>query len=378
MSTESNTVDNKIIDTLTSLGSGTDILDQDVAARRHLLLERTFSALTIDLNNEQSARDYLHSLVADPLNDQLNRGLHLEYYGDAPSLPEAGVLVAKDDEKYAPVKTFEVLHRKLMADLKVKKCRAMTPIELHTLCSICISRHIKGVLAQHKRERLLELIKAFRQEDQIILPREIAPYLDMAQSLLSRAKVSLASVFADLRALRSQDRAGWNDLQEIDSSPESVSDHIWGAVLIASALLPEKMTEDDEKQGYSKARIIQMLMIHDLGETYLGDKPFFLKSEEDVAAEDRCMARITAISTLDVFNGILSWRRLWSELRDKSSINAEIAADIGAIESDLQMRRYLSKPKCEITDAEVRTQEFENKLETTLGKTIYTSLRQDH
>ncbi|SKA90328.1 hypothetical protein SAMN02745166_01691 [Prosthecobacter debontii] len=80
MSTDSNTVENKVIDTATSLGSGEDILDQDVAARQQLFLARTLLIQTICLNNEQSAHKYLLSILTDPLNDQLNRGFHLVHY----------------------------------------------------------------------------------------------------------------------------------------------------------------------------------------------------------------------------------------------------------------------------------------------------------
>ncbi len=292
-------------------------------------------------------------------------------------------MIEPDALDVEPLKTFEVLLEKLQTDISCGTSRPMSCVELFTLCSLCVNRHIIGKLSSNLRERLNSFLEPLKAE-QLGFPKEAWPYVEMARELISKPSISTESVFAELHALKEQPRAGWNATHDIKGipyirkcpSPESVSDHIWGTMLIASAFLPEHLTGDDGSRDYSKARIILMLMIHDLAETYLGDKPSFLKTEEDVAAEDRCMAKIIALSTLDVFSGILNWRGLWSEWRGRSSINAKIASDIDAIESYLQMRRYLLKSDCEIPDAEVWIQEVGDKLSSTMGKKIFASFRQ--
>ena len=137
------------------------------------------------------------------------------------------------------------------------------------------------MLAEHKRGRLLELIQSFRQEDNIVLPRELSPYLDMVEHLLEQTKVSVGSVFTELHALKTQNRSGWNYPHDIDGkvyqrkcdNPESVSDHIFGCILLAEVFLPDSYPPHTD---YSKTEIIRMLTIHDLSETFTGDIPFFI------------------------------------------------------------------------------------------------------
>jgi 5'-deoxynucleotidase YfbR-like HD superfamily hydrolase len=362
----------------TSAGS-----EQDLAARQQLLLERTLSISAIYLEDEKSALDYLKDLLNDPLSDNLNRGFHLEYYEDAPRLPESGILVAKDDVKFAPVKTFEVLYRKLSTDLSTKKCRAMTAVELQTLCSLCLARHVKGCLAPHKRERLLGLLMDFRNRDGIRLPSEIMPYLEMAQYVLVRENNSVGSIFAELHALKAQKRAGWNCTHSVGSkdylracdSPESVSEHIFGCVLLAEALLPESASFP----GYSKSEVIRMLIIHDVMETFTGDKPFFLKNKEDEFVENSLMKRTIALSTVPGFQGIIGWSQLWDKWKGCNGVNASIAHDIDKIESYVQLMQYLRRkePECVIEDAYLWASDVAERLDSELGKQIFASLRHD-
>lgn len=355
---------------------------KSIEDRNWLLLHRTIFISLIYLGDQQAAVSYLMQMLEHPVCDNLNRGFHLQYYQDLPHPPKSVDMIEPDALDVEPLKTFEVLLEKLQADLLHGTHRPMSCVELFTLCSLCVNRHLIGKLGQFLRERLSSFLTGLKAE-QLGFPNEAWPYIEMTRELVSKPSVSTETVFLELHALKEQPRAGWNATHKIIGNehirkcpnPESVSDHIWGAMLIASAFLPEHLSGDEDDKDYSKSRIIQMLLIHDLAETYLGDKPSFSKTEEDVAAEDRCMAKIIALSTLDVFSGILLWRGLWAEWRGKSSINAKIASDIDAIESYLQMRRYLSKPECSIPDADVWTQEVGDKLRSPLGKKIFASFR---
>lgn len=358
--------------------------DQDVASRQRLLLERTLSISAIYLEDDQAAREYLEALLSDPLSDNLNRGFHLEYYEDAPRLPDPEVMVARDNEKYRPRKTFEVLHRKLRSDLESKKCRAMTAIELHTLCSLCISRHIKGRLAQSKRDRLAQLLADFMASDTLGLPSEMAAYLEMAGHLIRQERTSVGSVFSELHGVKDQERAGWNTDHPVGDvtykrfclNPESVSDHIFGCVLLAEALLPETANYT----GYSKAEIIRMLTIHDLMEAFTKDKPFFLKNKEDDLKENRYMRRTIALATVPGFEGIAGWKPIWETWIANQTDNAKIAHDIDKIENYVQLMRYYrqNEPKCTIEDAHIWASGIAGRLDSNLGKLMFASLRHEN
>jgi len=348
--------------------------------RQRLLLERTLSISAVYLGDRSAAKAYLTALLNNPLSDDLNRGFHLEYYEDAPRIPNPEVMIARDDLEIAPSKTFEVLAKKLEADVSTKTIRAMTSIELHTLCSLCLHRHVFGRLVALKRMRLLQIITEFRRLTSPDLPAELVSYLEMVESVLQREHASIGSVFSDLHALKKRRRAGWTTVRRLGDeeferdcdAPESVSDHIWGCLLIAEAFLPEECAGEE---SYSKREILRMLLIHDLAETFTGDKPSFQKTSEDKREEDRLMRRISALSAFPSLSGMRPWRDSWSKLPHRDGINAKIACDIDTIENYWQLMQYLRTPKCIIQDAELWAADVLKDLSTEIGRQIFRSLR---
>ena len=67
--------------------------------------------------------------------------------------------------------------------------------------------------------------------------------------------------------------------------PESVAEHCWRAALMAMLLAPELPEVDS-------GRVIQMCLIHDLGEAVTGDIPTFRKTEADEVAEEQAVDRL--------------------------------------------------------------------------------------
>lgn len=62
---------------------------------------------------------------------------------------------------------------------------------------------------------------------------------------------------------------------------ESVADHSWRIALMAML-----MTGVDEFRDLDMNKVIRMCLIHDLGETFTGDIPTFLKTDADAGVED--------------------------------------------------------------------------------------------
>lgn len=66
---------------------------------------------------------------------------------------------------------------------------------------------------------------------------------------------------------------------------ESVADHSWRIALAALLL-----KDETEFADYDIARVIEMCLVHDLGEAFTGDVPAFKKTDADRATEDTLYA----------------------------------------------------------------------------------------
>lgn len=352
--------------------------------RQVLLLQRTIYISLGYLGDDFAATDYLKTILDEPAHDDLNRGFHLEYYEDAPRPAALDEMIASDNLEIEPVKTINVLLSKLSRDLLLNKARPMTCIELHTLCSLCLNRHIAGRLSEASRSALESLLKRIKINRFTAFPAEQNGYLEMAEKILSHSSYSAGEVYLELNSLKTEKRNGWNAerphggskyIRRVANS-ESVSDHILGCMRIAEMCLPELDDDPAHTVPYDKSTILLMLHIHDLSEAYTGDIPSFKKNKLDQAKEEQVMKYILSLSGLAPFAGIAKWKNAWQEYRyNKSSINAKIATEIDLIENYMQLRKYLDTQDCVIEDAEIWANEIDEGVQTKIGRSILNAFR---
>lgn len=70
-----------------------------------------------------------------------------------------------------------------------------------------------------------------------------------------------------------------------DGRRESVAEHCWRAALMALLLEPEHPEIDCR-------RVMELCLVHDLGEAITGDIPTFRKTEEDEQREERAVEQL--------------------------------------------------------------------------------------
>lgn len=108
---------------------------------------------------------------------------------------------------------------------------------------------------------------------------------------------------------------------------ESVAEHSWRTSLMAMMLLgktPEQMDLN---------KVIQMCILHDLGEALTGDIPSFWKTEQDIEKEDTALFRL-----LDTLPEPLqsSWKALFTEMLALQTEEAKLYHALDKLESVLQ------------------------------------------
>ena len=108
--------------------------------------------------------------------------------------------------------------------------------------------------------------------------------------------------------------------------PESVAEHSWRAALMALLLRGEFPALDMDK-------VVDMCLIHDLGECFTGDIPAFVKTEADRVTEDALLSRW--VGTLpEPLRGSLA--ALWAEMDAQETPEAKLYKAIDKLEAVIQ------------------------------------------
>lgn len=123
---------------------------------------------------------------------------------------------------------------------------------------------------------------------------------------------------------------------------ENTAEHSWHLCLWALVFI-------DQSQGANLARVIQMLLLHDIIEIDAGDHPVHLDHDADTvqALERAAATRLFALLPAD--QGV-NYRLLWDEFEDAKSADAKFARNIDIA---APMFLALSDPSMDATDRDI-------------------------
>lgn len=108
---------------------------------------------------------------------------------------------------------------------------------------------------------------------------------------------------------------------------ESVAEHSWRTSLMAMLLLGKT------PEGLDLNKVIQMCILHDLGEALTGDIPSFWKTQQDTEKEDHALFQLLGTLPEPLQS---SWKALFTEMLALQTEEAKLYHALDKLESVLQ------------------------------------------
>jgi 5'-deoxynucleotidase YfbR-like HD superfamily hydrolase len=322
------------------------ILEGDVAPsrrrKRHGDLERryeqlAFRSLYISLasHGDQHATDtYIAKLIADPVEDELNRGFHLEYYGDRRS-DDIGVDLQFSDDHKRWHRTSSYLLEHIRAAAKAMTLTPINQIRLVTYLSFVRVRHEARCLSDEDRLATLELIDTL-DECSAKLDGSAPSYIEMVRRNLQFPSFDTLDFIIRLYALKGAQRAGWaaRSIMVQDRYVETVASHSFACAVLAEILLDPS---DEHWQKYDVAHVRTLALMHDIGEFSIGD---YLPAEKTSVNEAREIAYIAAMGSYEKLRDLSYVRDLFNEYEAQSTPESKLARELDKMDALIQAHIY--------------------------------------
>ena len=131
--------------------------------------------------------------------------------------------------------------------------------------------------------------------------------------------------------LKSEPRKGWQ--KRVVERVESVADHSYAVALLA--------LYEGERRGYDLERILKLALIHDLEEAVMGD----FTPQDKARRGSTNLKRDREIAIRELLSKLpsksrASYRKLWTDLREKRSREARLVHQLDKVEMAFQAHKY--------------------------------------
>lgn len=333
------------------------------------------SRITSHPDNDSYKELYLRNLFSDEKSRELNRAFHRYYYGDVPkdnlSLSD---FIGKGFDFY---NTYHHLMAHIEMYVVDNKKYPLLEIELFTLCSLVQKRlqvkyvdnsSIDNYFYSRKYPGSAKELERIHNYINKYLEREISntssflydffiSFRNDLSNFLSKNKTTYntSNMINSTMPLFTVDRLGWkikDNMKRLtddmiaclpEESYETVAEHILATYYIGLFYLPSKV---NNQPNYDKQKVLNTILIHDIGESVSGDYPSFYERYNEIKLEEDRNNRdlFTRSTYAGVAEDLINYYDLWNNwYNSKEDINTAIAKELDKIQMLFKFYEIIKK-----------------------------------
>lgn len=397
-----------------------------LAAERSLVISKIN---TVDSKESiQFSNEYLVELLKNSQKRAVNRAFHRLFYGDI-SVEDFEETSAMDviGQGFDFYNTFHRIAVRIKSEfIERETVYPLLHVELFTLCNLiqvrlqesCIktkTKEIPSFFFHYKysskclmvaNQLLLFLTKYLERHTWPEDNHPVTQYFILIRNLITEYIANLkdekplkaynpASIIGQIEQLYTVERIGWKNKdyvgnltkEMIDSLPktaplETVVEHVYSTYIIGLFFLPKDIQNNvqfsdidyNDRSRYSKQQILNLVMIHDLGESKVSDYPPYLNDIRPIAIDEDAFNRQlflhgTYVHVADVYEYFELWDA-WSK-KYNNDINVRIAKELDKIQFLFKYCSLTIDDKLDFTEQRKENilSEVEN-VTTSVGKKI--------
>lgn len=348
--------------------------------KEKLLLFRTISISLFNLGGRDNKAIFLlEKMITNYSLNEVNRAFFLQYYDDVEYDLEQ--INFQDTGEASMSFTFEVLLHQIKYQLEKTKSfwtikeQNGFQLNLFTLCSLVQVRLDKQIQGRYLEETE-KLINSVLNFSEIKLQEKFEAYLLMMKNDIEKNTYHARNIYNELYAAKDVIRAGWIDRIEkgtVDVDRyENIVEHMYYTWLLGMLYLPDiVLTDEPEYKFYNKNKILDCILIHDLAQTYLGDKRPEETTQQYLGKINSCMQQIFMHDTYTDVQSMERYRNVWKRFElGTQDINGKIAKELEIIQSIYQFYVYKQNGAIFEEQKEAEWRIEKKKIKTFIGRKI--------
>ena len=318
--------------------------------------------------------EYLCMVITNDVTNAIDRGTVIQYMGDSYQI-SAHTDFYLDDDPNLGEQAIRILCCGVESDLASKHIGYVETDLVSLLILVQARMHTPPEKLAYNLtpycQKSLELLREYQKRPRSVVSNKLLYYFqsvsDDLEAYVEDSRFDAAfTLYGQLSKMQEVKRSQW--LKYGIQDPESVAEHAFSAWMMAMVFLPWEYNE----QHYNKQEILDMLLVHDMAESIIGDEENNLSEPtKELKRQNALLRKLFLKGTYPEVANMTHYYEVWGNYFMGQSINARVARDINLIQTVNTFFAYFIKnPKQPLEVVKGWLAEGE-KLSTELGYKLF-------